>query len=284
MITQATSAVCHPMNASEYHQDKSAWSKSMLMDFRERRSTCYARHILGTAPPDKATRQMDLGDLAHAALLEPHRLKTDYVAIPKDLLASNGALSTKAAKDFKASNEAQGITVLKADEFSAVEQMVKSVRAKIGRWLDVPAKIEHALYWEDDLTGIRCKCRPDFLVVKPTSCVVLDVKTTADASPFEFQKRVEQHGYWLQDAHYSAGVKAVFGRDPLFLFVVVETVWPFQCAVYELSTPDKANARDVRTQLLIDVGACQESGDWDDDWANQITTLNLRQWAITTGR
>lgn len=274
---------CREMDADSYHQDKTAWSKSMLMDFRERRSTCYARHILGTAPPEKTTRVMDLGDLAHAALLEPHRLATDYVAVPDELLATNGAMSTKDAKAFKATNEALGITVLKSNDFDAVTEMVKSVQAKLGPWLTAPAKIEHAIYWTDESTGIRCKCRPDFLVVNDKACVVLDVKTTSDVSPGEFQRRVESMAYWLQDAHYSAGVRAVFGKEPLFLFLAVETTWPFACAVYEISQMDREDAFEAHRQLLIDVGACQESGIWEDEWATKVTTLTLRQWAIKNG-
>lgn len=270
--------ICKPMPAEVYHADKTAWSKGMLMDFRSRRSVCRDRHILRTAPEKQSTRSMDIGDVAHVALLEPHKLSTHYVTIPQEILASNGAISTKEAKAFKAEHEAAGRVVLKTSEYAIIQAMVKNVQSKLGKWLTAPAKVEHSLYWTDETTELRCKCRPDFLVVNNNACVILDIKTTADVSPGEFSRRCESMGYWLQDAHYSAGVRSVFKIDPLFLFVAVETEWPYQCAVYELSPSDKSEAHEARNKLLCDVATCYETGNWEDEWTQQVTTLNLRKY------
>lgn len=274
--------VCRPMPAEQYHSDKSAWSKGMLMDFRERRSVCHARHILGTAPEVKSSRSMDIGDVAHVALLQPEKLATHYVTFPSEILAKNGAVSTTEAKAFKAEHESQGKIVLKESEFAIVEAMVTAITtSKVGKWFEASAKIEHALYWTDEVTELRCKCRPDFLVVNQNVAVVLDIKTTGDASPLEFQKRVESMCYWLQDSHYSSGVQSVFDVSPRFLFVAVESEWPHACAVYELSESDKRIANDTRAQTLIDVATCFETNDWRDEWTQDITTLNLRKYVYS---
>lgn len=272
---------CKPMPAEEYHADKSAWSKGMLLDFRKRRSLCYRRHVLCDAPEKPPSREMDLGELAHAALLEPHRLTREYIAYPQGILASNGAVSTKAAKEFRDAHRAAGHVVLKAEDFDAVAEMVESVQTSIGKWLTSSAMVEHALYWQDEATGLSCKCRPDLLVVTSKHAVILDVKTTGDVNPHEFQRRMESMGYWLQDAHYSAGVRALCHKEPLFLFVVVENAWPFQCAVYELSKHDKAKSYDCHRETLTAVAGCLRSGDWSDSWQGVVNIVNLREWVYS---
>ena len=143
---------------------------------------------------------------------------------------------------------------MKASEMDAVHAMVRSVRAKIGQWLTHDSKIEHAIYWVDEETGVRCKCRPDFLCQKPGFALTLDLKTTTDVTPAEFQRKVETMGYWMQDAHYSAGVKSVTGLDPMFLFVAVENEWPFDCAAFEIHPNNRSQARLARAlQPRIDL-------------------------------
>lgn len=262
------------MDSDSYHADSSAWSRSMLMDFRERRSICYARHVLGTAPAEKPSKAMDVGDLAHAALLEPHRLDTDYVVYPKELLAKNGAVSTNAAKEFRDSHNAAGHVVVKQEDFDVVAKMVQSVKSKFGHWLKEGGLVENAIYWTDEMSGIPCKIRPDFLV-KTYVPVVLDIKSTGDVSPDQFRRRVESLGHWLQDAHYSAGVRELYGADPVFVFIVVESSWPYQCAAYELTRDDKRLSEEVRRELLTEIGCCYESGIWADEWEGIVNPLKL---------
>lgn len=269
-----------PMEAEAYHADKSAWSNSMLKDFRRRKSACYERHILGTAPEFETTPAMRLGTATHAALLEPDRMDDLFAIYPDSILSSNGAASTKEAKAFRAVQEQFGRLVMKASEMDSVRAMVASVSAKIGQWLTHDAKIEHAIYWTDEETGVRCKCRPDFLCVKPGFALTLDLKTTSDCSPDEFRRKVETMSYWLQDAHYSAGIKAATGADPMFLFVAVENEWPFDCAAYQIRESDRVAASMVRRETLMQIGQAQKSGNWQDAWLTEVTQLTLKPWVL----
>lgn len=278
-MIQKTTATIAPMSADAYHADHSAVSKSMLWTFRKRVSAYHREYVLGEKPPRKATEEMSIGDLAHAAILEPHRLETDYVAYPASVLAKNGAASTTAAKEFREANELAGRTVLKQQQFDTVATVVESVRAAVGDWFKVPAKVEHAIYWTDPETGIRCKCRPDWFLPAEAP-FVLDPKTTGDVTPDAFRHSCEKWGYWLQDDHYSDGVEALTGHRPMFLFVVVETEWPWQCAVYELSAADKAKARDARRDVLNDLMTRRINGNWNDHWQGVVNTLELKPWTF----
>lgn len=279
-INNTTDTICQVMPSEDYHADKSAWSNSMIRDFRKRRSACYEKHILGTAPEFETTAAMRLGTATHAALLEPEKIEELFAVYPHHVLGANGAASTKEAKAFREINEEYGRLVLKASEMDTVRAMVASVRSKIGQWLTHDAVIEQAIYWTDEETGVRCKCRPDFLCTKPGFALTLDLKTTADVSPAEFQRKIENMGYWLQDAHYSAGIKKLTGIDPMFLFVAVENEWPFSCAAYQIRESDRVQAAIVRRESLMQIATCQKSGEWQDGWLESVNEVAIRPWSF----
>lgn len=266
----------------EYHASTTWWSKSMLWDFRDRRSVCHQRYVLGTAPDKRSTKTMDIGTLAHAAFLEPDRLDSLYAVYPDSILAKNGAISTNEAKAFRDENEAAGRICLKDKEFLVIRAMLDSVTATIGEWLTEDAIREQSIYWVDNTfeTDVPCRCRPDLLIARSEFSLAVDIKSTADITPAVFRKRFEDMGYWLQDQHYSEGIEVVTGNRPRFLFVVVESEWPFDCAVYELREEDRGTAWAKRRLLVEQVSRCLVSGDWSDDWSSGINILSLRKWAM----
>lgn len=267
--------------ADYYHADHSAISKTMLWTFMQRKRLYEAEYVLHSPmPARKPTAEMDIGEIAHAALLEPDKLRDRYVVIPDAILASNGAASTKEAKAFKADAEASGRVVLKADQLDTIRSMVLSVGKTFRQWLDCPAKRESAIYWTEPTTGRRCKCRPDWLIVSRDTAFIFDVKTTADASPAAFRNRCEAHGYWLQDAHYSEGVNIATGLDTEFHFVVIETKFPFACNVQRIDHRSAVQAEKVRLEAMRDLASRLDSGDFSEPWENDIQPLVMRPWCF----
>lgn len=265
------------MNREEYHADKSAISKGMLSDFLDRRAVYYRRHVVGDAPPFKTTKEIDLGTAWHAALLEPHRLDELVVTIPADVLASNGAESTKAAKEFRATNEAAGKIVLKESQLETVRRMVESVlRSTVGKWLESPAVIETPRYWTDMVSGLRCRALPDWY--SPTTGIMLDIKSTGRITPDLFARQANELRYWLQASHYLDSIDGE-GR---FLFVAVESEWPYETVVYEYPKSDGGDSIDlefadgVRSRALQDIADCHESGNWSDSWSGCVNVIEKR--------
>lgn len=265
------------MNREQYHADKTAISKGMLSDFLDRRAVYYRKYILGEFPPRTTTAAMDLGTVCHAALLEPHKLGELVVVIPADVLASNGAESTKAAKEFRATNEAAGKIVLKANQLETVRQMVESVlRSPVGKWLESPAVIETPRYWTDMVSGLRCRCLPDWY--SPTTGIMLDIKSTGRITPALFAKQANELRYWLQASHYLDSIDG----EGHFLFVAVESEWPYETVVYEYPTSDGGDSIDlefadgVRSRALQDIAECHETGDWSDSWSGCVNVIEKR--------
>lgn len=265
------------MPSAVYFGDHSAVSQSMLKVFAGRRRLYEAYYVTGSLPEPADNDPMRKGTATHTALLEPHRFERIVVTFPPDMLASNGAVSTKEAKAFRAEHEAAGHVVLKEADAAKVRAMADSVRSVCGDWLSLPGDKEKALYWQDEGTDLLLKMRLDWLV-SSKSLVVFDLKTTADASPREFRKRCEQNLYALQAVHYIDGVEQAYGKTPAFYFIAVESEPPFACAIHELDEESLGAARAFRNRLLFDLEKCIAERNYADPWERRITTLSLNPY------
>lgn len=217
-------------------------------------------------PTERKT--FDIGRAAHRAVLGRGG---DYVAIPSDLLASNGAASTKAAKDWIADASASGLTPLKADEVDQIGTMADAVRMHLTACritLD-PARSEAVAIAEID--GIWCRAMIDNAPADPR-LPLYDLKTTTDASPEAVIRAVCSYGYDVQAAHYLDVWKAATGEDRRFRFVFVEKEAPFGCCVVELcdqpddtseESPDwMQNARSKAREARRIWAECLAANEW----------------------
>ncbi len=272
-----------PMAADEYHADRSAVSCSSLKVFRERRRLYHDQYILGNPERRKTTAKMNMGTLTHADILEPGSSQSLYCEMPDFLLSgANRSISSNEAKKWKADKEAKGKIVLKSNEFAAVQEMSKAIRAKFGDWLKMPSKREHAIYWTNTETGIRCKCRPDWLLFPDGQVIDLDVKTTSDSSPDQFQHRVEQCLHWLQVPHYLEGIQHATGKPAEWYFLVVEDEFPFACQLCRLDHQSFENAKTERLRLLESLATCITEDQWGEPWEQTINNLDIKPWKIQT--
>lgn len=112
-------------------------------------------------------------------------------------------------------------TVLEPEEWDQLHRMRDAVMAHpAARALltAVPGKAEQSVYWIDEETGELCRCRPDFW---REDCLLVDVKTTEDASPEGFAKSLANWRYHVQHPFYVDGVNAALrqmkARRPAWL-------------------------------------------------------------------
>ena len=276
------------MPAHEYHQRHDAVSKSMIGTFKQDGRRVYqSKFITHDMPSDSHTKSTKIGDMVHAVLLEPSRI-ADFSIIPNELLAVNGAASTKEAKAYKKEAEANGKVVCKADEWALMSGMVKSFKKAFGQWLDLDSKKENAIFWTCPETGLLLKCRPDWLIVRDGWAAVFDIKTCLSAHPLAFRKACEDYDYGIQQAHYLEGVKAALGIDNVeFFFLAVENEFPYRCAPYRIRHDSVLESNKLRRKLLNEIKQCNETGDWSETWepkqGQAIQELPLRRWSFEMG-
>ena len=261
--------------AGEYFTDHSSISQSMLKVFADRRRLYEGYFVTREISQAADSNPMRKGTALHTAILEPDRFDGMVVTFPADLLASNGAVSTKEAKAFRAEHEAAGRVVLKEADAAKVRSMAESVKRVCGEWLEMPSRKEHSIYWTDEETGLAMKMRLDLLIVGSTP-VIFDLKSTADASPFAFKRICETMNYGIQQQQYIDGVQSVMGIAPRFYFIAIEDSHPFACAIYELDEGSVRRERDYRRKLLGDLRDCIETNNWAEPFEQRINTLSLR--------
>lgn len=248
------------MPASEYHAHP-AVSKSVLD--RIARTPAHARAYLD-GQRDDPTPAMLFGAALHCAVLEPGRFATDFAVFEGD----------KRTKEGKARYEelaARGATIISANDRDTIDDIVASVsNHKTAADLLTTGISESSLFWVDPVSGLECKCRPDWL---REDGICVDLKTTEDASPAGFARSVVNYRYHVQAAHYLAGTEA-----SRFIFVVVEKKAPHAVAVYELDADALEIGRSLRARDLAAYASCCEFGVWPG-YPNDVQPLSLPRWA-----
>jgi len=161
----------HRLPSAVYHSDPAPLPSlsATLAKLITAKSPRHAWHASPRLNPDYESlnrKTFDIGRAAHRAVLG---CGDDYVAIPTDLLATNGAASTSAAKAFIADARDRGLTPIKDDEVAQVEAMAKIARARLAEFgIEIdPDRSELAALAEID--GTWCRAMFDHVPADPRS-------------------------------------------------------------------------------------------------------------------
>lgn len=260
---RALAAGVHQIDAGTYHADpapepslSSTIAKIILAQSPLHAWTASPRLNPDWEPND--SKVFDIGRAAHRAALGAG---PDFCEIPDDILASNGAASTKAAKEFIEHAREAGLTPLKSAEVVQIEAM----RVKVAEKLDAlqidldPAHSEVAALAQID--GIWCRAMIDNAPGDPRA-PLYDFKTTTDASPEAAMRAVMNYGYDVQAAHYLDTWKAATGEDRLFRFIFQEKEAPFEVSVIEVGPDSMMMARKKIARARAMWANCLFAEDW----------------------
>lgn len=255
------------LSNAEYHASD-AVSKSGL-DLIRKAPALYKWRRENQTP---ATPAMRLGTLTHTAVLEPHRLAGDIMTTPKiDRRTSAGKAEWEA---FLIASE--GKELVEPDELEQLYAIRDSVHAHpaAGKALGMIREVESSIFW--NIGDVDCRCRPDAIT---TSGVIVDLKTTRDASPDGFTKSIAQYRYHVQAAYYSDGFAAAFGEAPRgFVFIAVETEPPYLVGVYVASAQMVLRGRSAYEADLETFRRCRDADEWPG-YSDTPLTLDLPKWA-----
>jgi hypothetical protein len=259
---------------AEYHRH-SAVSKSHL-DLVARSPLHYwARYLDPNRVEPEPTPAMRLGTAVHTLTLEPNSWDSRYIVAP------NVDRRTKEGKarwaEFEA--EAGGRELISAEDRAIVSRMAEAVwKHPAAEMLlyKLAGKAETTHMWTDEATGLQCKCRPDWLT--DDGSLIVDLKTTEDASPKGFQKSVAAYRYFVQSSWYLDGVQAATGNRPeQFIFICVEKKVPYAVAVYAADTEMIAQGQITAARDLQQLAECKAANSWPG-YSDQIETISLPPW------
>jgi len=143
-----------------------------------------------------------------------------------------------------------------------------------------PGVAERSVYWIDEATGELCRCRPDFW---REDDIVVDLKTTEDASAEGFGKSIANWSYDTQDAFYRDGCAAVGKPLRAFVFLAVEKSarvvegQPLGVAVYQLDEAGRELGRAKYRADLATYAQCKATNKWPC-YSDKLETISLPQW------
>ena len=166
----------------------------------------------------------EIGRATHLAVLQPEFAQKMLIQGPKDRRGKKWT-EVKEALD-------EGQILLTEGDYNLVCDMRDAIWSNsflAGVLTHQNAHYERAAFWE--YRGHQCKCKVD----ADHPDVIIDLKTSTDASPRGFAKSVHSFGYHQQAASYRYGWNQAAGTQiTVFLFLVIEKTKPFAAAVYEL--------------------------------------------------
>lgn len=263
------------LSAEDYHADRTSISSSGLRALLN--PGCPAQFKYDRDNPQAPKREFDLGHAAHKLVLgEGEELE------PLDF----DNYLTKAAKQARDEARAAGAVPLLRHEWEQVQAMAEAIRRHpdagplFAPGMGIP---ERSVYWTDPATGVRCRVRPDWLIVRPEVTVIVDLKTTTDANPEACSKAIESYSYHQQGALYIDGVQAA-GLAPegaRFFFAFVSKKPPYLITVRELADQDQDIGRARNERALRLYADCMASDQWPD-WTGPVPTvpqIGMPTWA-----
>jgi hypothetical protein len=215
----------------------------------------------------------DVGKAVHAQVLG---VGAQAVAYPEDVLASNGAASTKAAKDWADSVRFEGKIPMKAADLRPITGMSEAVlKHPTARALfELPGHREVSVFSEVD--GVKVRARFDALTDEtPQGVFGIDLKTTSESAAADtFTKTVVKYGYHVQEQWY----RETLGVDIRFAFVVVESTAPYLVAVHELGLAYKDMGKTLAKVARTLYADCEAANTWPGH-PEDVQTLEPPVWA-----
>ena len=261
------------MDNATYHAHP-AVSKSHLDLIARSPLHYWARYVDPNRIAPEPSVQMRLGTALHTHVLELSRWDEEIAVAPQC------DRRTKAGKEAFAAFEASsaGKTVITADDAEQVMAMGRAImrHPAAAMLLGLPGKAETTHMWTDAITGLECKCRPDWFTDDGT--IVVDLKTTKDASQRGFRQSVANFAYHKQAAWYLHGLEQSTGKRPeQFIFICVESSAPYACAVYAADAEMIERGHEQAMRDLGKLAACRATDSWPS-YSDQIEMISLPAW------
>ena len=261
---EAEMGVEAPMTADELDALKAAELKACLEGINEHRAG-----LLSTS----GTRH-ELADLLRAN----GRQVTLWSDVKEEWLKNNGHRNVMTQEQW--------------DQVHAMRDAVMKHPAANALLTGAPGFAELSVYWKDPETGELCRCRPDFWRMDG---IVVDLKSTEDASPAAFARSMSKYHYHVQNSFYmdginlalrQAGVVGGFDDRPkhptsakAFVFVACEKRYPYAVGVYALDPASVELGRATYRRNLNTYAECRRTGIWPA-YGERIESISLPEWQL----
>lgn len=261
-----------------YHADLSHVGNTMKEVYRKSKRLYKGRFITQTIPAPEPTLPQLLGSLTHGLYLEPQLFNEQYV-IADCKTRSGGTWKKAVAEAEESRKEAVPLPLFEKAKLMAGE-LYRDEEVRGYRIFD--SRIEHSIRWEDERSGLKLKCRPDFLIEddRLDSALCIELKTSDTWNVDGFRSQIFNLGYHRQAAHYLAGCKRITEKPLQFIFFVVESIVPYDVFVYRLDPLfiQKGEVENIVT--LSGLARSMKYNEWVRPKQQTIETIEPLPWML----
>lgn len=243
------------------------------------------------------TEAMIFGSAYHCFVLEPERFENEYYIFNDqaicEVLIGEGYKSPRSTKTYKEWQESEMRII--GDKKVIDKAAFERIRKMRDRLFSHPyakmllskgrPEVGYMGEIETEAGTINVKFKPDY--IKDIKHLIVDLKTTADASADGFQRSAADMNYHIQAAFYADLMTKIEGqnRDFKFFFIAQEKKAPFAFNLFEAGPQFIAQGRYEYEMLLQMYKYCVDNNTWPGYQIfcqNRfgILELKLPAWAI----
>lgn len=209
---------------NDVYHSCAGYSRSRLMNLQK--TIRHFEHSL-ESKDDATSDAMAIGNAVHLFVLEPHLAVTSIVVAPD---------FNKRTKDGRAAWEQfqednKGKIILFEDSYNKATTMASMLNERLDAEMEgyrYTAQCEKSIFFTID--GIQYKCRPDSF----NQGIVIDIKTTRNASKRAFTRDAVDSGYLLQAAMIEKALDTICQQMIVYCLACVENTEPHATAMYML--------------------------------------------------
>jgi hypothetical protein len=232
--------------------------------------------------PKEPSDEKILGQLIHYAVLQPALFVKNFVGMP--LNPDTGKeynRSTIKGMDAWLELEAKNVgkKVIKAAWWSTCMEIRQAVwlKPRIAELLSGKGTNEIGIVWRDPATGVLCKGLIDRLTRDKGKVVIIDLKSTTDASEYGFPNEIAKFDYQIQAAFYSDGLAALQPAERDFLFIAVEKEGPWESKAHRCA-PSVIEQGQIDYRELLELWQeCEASQTWPG-YSGEVEDVFLPDW------
>lgn len=206
------------------------------------------------------SQSLAFGRALHKYILEKDDFHNDFIILPeinRRTKAGKEEYERYQAEAFESERE-----LVSREDMSVIIAMHDAVMAHPLAKQLLTGVHEKDFFWTDDMTGEKCKCRPDCLTEYDGKNYIVDYKSTDSCEDGHFERSCRKYGYKFQAGMYTEGIFQNTFEQYGFAFVAQEKKAPYAVRVYFCSPEFVAQGYDQFRELIGIYHSCKETGNW----------------------
>lgn len=247
----------------------------------------HAGHVADDVTEEKESQALRMGTMCHLAILEGEKFKDMYVVEPEfwGLTTKGERTNSMNCKEVKEKRQrwlsdlAPGTVVVTKEERDTLVGMIEALlRHPVAAGLLAGGFPEVSGYAVCEETGLLMKMRADLL---RDDGIIVDYKTTRDASPRWWPRQAATLGYHIQAGYYRRIANVINGtpKENRFVFIAQEKVAPYAVTVHVADTAFLERGEQIAMHALRKIKACYETNFWPG-YSEEALSLSLPDWAL----